>query len=273
MTVYQGSGITRAQAAALLAPFTSAASFSPAPQTAAYLAAMTSPAPLGYALAYDRLIRALVAAGVYSLFDGFWIMAAHDRQAAKLNAAAPGTFTLAETNAPIFTPGQGFRGDSIQAAMDTGVTPNAGGAKAAQDNFAMGYWADDPGYSSPAGVWASGQDRLALTHGQGNFFSRGGLVGTVSTATAKTRMMLALTRNNSANHQTYLNGALLTSFVGASTLFGSGSINIFRRAGQTVFDGELIPFFYLGSALTEPQHLAIYNACRTYLADVGNPPA
>jgi uncharacterized membrane protein len=93
-------------------------------ETLALLAAMTTQPDATRIGHINTLYAGLKADAVLSLLDIFYIVAAHDAQAARLNWKNPGTFTITAVNSPTFTTDRGYTGASTKY-LNTGWTPSS----------------------------------------------------------------------------------------------------------------------------------------------------
>ncbi len=124
------------------------------PETLALLDSFTVPvASLACALAYDGLISALIAGGVWDKLNGLWVMWAHDEQAARVNLKQP-SMAATNINAMAFTPFRGFTGDGASSYLDTGFNPDADGAGIYTQNSAhLSSWVvEDPAPATGSGA-------------------------------------------------------------------------------------------------------------------------
>ena len=87
----------------------------------------------------DSVIRELLAAGVYSLLDGLYMMAAPDAITAGINLVNPGTFTLTNSGCT-FTANQGYAGASGTNAVNTNAFLNLAGLNLSQNNACIFTW-------------------------------------------------------------------------------------------------------------------------------------
>ena len=88
----------------------------------------------------NTLIASLKTAGVWAKLDGLYIMAAHDAQAARVNAVNPAS--VATANGTItFTTDRGYAGNGTTGYLNTGFNPTtAPSPKYARNSAHMGAW-------------------------------------------------------------------------------------------------------------------------------------
>lgn len=87
----------------------------------------------------NALIAGLKQAGVWSRLDAFYMLAAHDAQAARLNWVAD-AYNLTAVNNPAFEVDRGYTGNGFNAYLDTGFNPVTAGGKFALNDAHMGVW-------------------------------------------------------------------------------------------------------------------------------------
>lgn len=237
------------------------------PATTALVARMTAAPPAGRVAAIDGLVRALVAAGVWSRLDLLHVLAAHDTQAARLNWISP-AYDLAAYNSPLFTAGRGFKGDGAAAWLAaTGYDPSAGGAKFTLDNACLGAWVLTP--STVAGLDVStGSGRLSrrdttsddyhfrINDGTSYYGSGGSLPG-----------LFVADRSGVLEKRRFVNGVLRGTGATASTV-NAGYVRLFSTGSGSWSNAELAIVF-AGGSLTEAQHGVLYATVRAYLVNLG----
>lgn len=109
------------------------------PHTIAYLNAMTVK-PNGFVTnAIDTLVKKMVSDDLWDHFDLFYLLAAHDGQASRVNLMNPGTDTLAITGSPVFSAYDGWTGVSTSGYLDATTNMNAL-TKYQQNNMHLGAW-------------------------------------------------------------------------------------------------------------------------------------
>ncbi|MDX5332099.1 MAG: hypothetical protein LPK04_12970 [Caulobacteraceae bacterium] len=160
------------------------------PDTEAVIAAMTSPPSAARSALMDNLIAALKACGAWGRFDGFFVLAAHEGQAGRVNWAAPEGPGLTPVNSPAFHVDSGYEGDGVTSYLDTGQRQGEGRYQA-QDHHA-GLWAASETGSGTA--WGNSRNRIIPLSG--------GALSTRSSATAGASTLVASGRGHSAFSRT-----------------------------------------------------------------------
>jgi hypothetical protein len=225
----------------------------------------------------DTCISALVTAGIWAKLDWLSIMAAHDAQAARLNAITPAQAMTAVAT-PTFTTDRGYTGNGSSSYLDTGWNPSSASPKVmAQNSCSMFSWAGTNTTGSTkrdVGVTS----RLTI-----NSRSTSSAIVNMNSTTAATISLPASTsigftswsRTGASASEAYKNGASIGTSAAASTALVNG--NIFVCAANdsnaigtpTGFSDRRIQAVGWGAALTAADHLALNNALATYMTAVG----
>lgn len=238
------------------------------PDTTALVARMASAPPAGRVAAIDGLIRALVAAGIWSRLDLLHVLAAHDPQAARLNWIGP-AYELAAYNSPIFAANRGFKGDGAAAYLDTvGYNPSGGGTRYGLNDASFGVWVLTPN-SVPGGIDIYlGESRMARrTPTHTDYHLRINDASTAYGPGGDVGAFFGADRPNSATKRQYRNGTLNGAFATASTV--SASYLRVLGAGSGSYSNVEVAAAFAGASLTDAQHAALYAALRTYLVTMG----
>lgn len=240
-----------------------------AAETLAVVAAMTAKPSDDRQRKIDALVKALVAAGVWSKMGVLYIFAAADAQASLLNWKAPaGTAALA-TNSPAFTADRGYVGDGTAAYIDTqqvwNVIPGVGQDSAHLGVYAFYGAASTANTSGLAGVGTVGVGRSA-----GNMISRmNATTATTSDAVPAVGTHLCASRASSAGYERYIDGAAVTAAVVASATPSAANLTALRRDAGYAPSPTSVRALHAGSALTAGEVLAARNAIQAYMAAVG----
>lgn len=126
------------------------------PEAEAVIAAMAVPPSAARAALMDNLVAALKACGAWGRFDGLFLTAAHEAQAARVNWAAPEGPGLNPVNSPVFHADSGYEGDGATSYLETGQRQGEG-VFLPEDHHA-GLWAASASGSGTA--WGNGRNRI-----------------------------------------------------------------------------------------------------------------
>jgi hypothetical protein len=240
------------------------------PETAALIARMTVPPSTARANAIDALILSLKTAGIWSLLDALYVMAAHTEQAGRLNWVSA-AYTLAPNGQPVFGADVGYKFDSISQWADTGLNPSLG-AKFQQNSAMMAaYILESSGYGGNVAGLYNGTNgtqivpRNSSDKMQYRINQAAATVPTTAISQAGGAGLYAVNRSDSANVQAYIKGALFNSATPTSTALVNGTFG-FGKLGSTHFGvgGSTVQFGAVGASLTAAQHAQLNAAIEAY---------
>jgi hypothetical protein len=244
----------------------------------AWIVAMTVTPVFARQTLINTLVTALKTAGVWSKLDCLYLLAAHDAQAARVNAKAPGSFVLSSSGSPMFTTDHGYKG--------TGLGSTAGGYLASTfvPSTAGGQWTLN---SAHLGVYvrtattATTSLQAAEIGTTGAFiFTKHATAGqistelndaTVSSSAAGTPNQLGhfcTSRTASTGYAKYHDGAVQSPSAVTSTALPATALSILRASTATYCDAELCAAHW-GSGLTATEAADLRTALHTYLAAIG----
>ena len=251
------------------------------PDAITLIAAMTTPPSAARQRLISDHIVALKDAGIWALLDIYYVMAAHDEQASRLNWKNPAAFTLEANGVITFTADRGWQGDGSSGYLDTGWIPSVNGVNYQLNSASFGGYsrtdiAEDSqimGVSKTTTTQAASQ--LLPRRPANVFLSRINqlVLGGTGGASANSLGLFVARRSASNSHQLYKNGVLQSTSADTPTALPPFSFYI---SAQNV-DGAAVSFStrqlasaFTGAAMSESQQLALYNAQQTgYLAAVG----
>jgi hypothetical protein len=241
--------------------------------TEAIAAAFTTPPTTARKNLIDACVVSLKSAGVWTKLDALYAFAAADSQAAKINWKAPGTFNCTEVNAPAFTADVGFTGNGSTSYLDSGFNPST----APTPNFTLNSasifgWSNTAATSTGAmvGVTSGSNHALYSRYTDNNAYSHiSTSVGNASVAAVGTGVgFLSASRTGASATTIYKNGAAGTTATDASVSV-VGQIT-FVATNTALWPGQMCAGG-VGSQMNATEHLALYNALRTYMTGVGVP--
>lgn len=244
----------------------------------AYIAAMTArPAYARQTLIKD-LVESLKSAGVWTKLDALYLLAAHDAQAARLNAKAPATFALTAVSVPVFTTDRGYTGTGAGVTpggyLSTGFNPTTAGGHYALNDAHLAVWVRTASSSTTNGAMSEIGNGLAFISSKnavaGQIVAR--MNDNVSTGAAagtpNSTEFFCLSRAESGAYSRYHNAASLGDLAQASTSIFNDILYLLRR-GTTTYSDAQISAASFGGALTSTQEADHRNALHTYLVAVG----
>lgn len=245
---------------------------------AAYIAAMTVEPTSARMGDINTLVTALKTAGVWAKLDTLYLLAAHDAQAARVNAKAPGSFNLTATSSPTFTTDRGYTGTGAGTTpggyLSSGFNPATAGGHFALNDAHMAVWVRTASSSTTNGAMSE------IGNGQAFISSKNATAGQIVTrlndntttgvaaGTPNSTEFFCLSRAGSGSYDRYHNGASLGALSVASTSIFSDFVYLLRR-GTTTYSDAQISAASFGSALTSTQEADYHTALRAYLVAVG----
>jgi hypothetical protein len=214
------------------------------------------------------LISSLMTAGVWTKLDGFYVFAAHDVQAAKLNWVGCAQDVTA-VNAPTFQIDRGFTGNGTSAYLDTNTAASLLERYKAND-ATMGVYsrtntagsniieisAGTKAYLNPA---VAGAVAVRANSSAGSIINPSN--GGVNTG------LFAWSRDSTTAY-VYRAGALLGSAAVAAGAVDAVNVT-FSQYNSTNYSIRQLAAGFFGQGLSDTEHAALHAALLTYLTDVG----
>lgn len=237
-------------------------------ETTALVARMTVAPSAARAAAYDRLVRALIAAGVWARLDALYILAAHDAQAARLNWRAA-AYDLTAVGGMTFAPQRGYQGDGSTGYLSSGFNPTTAQAPLfAQNDAHMGLWSLTDGVAAAHDMGA-GNSSLAMLATTTTFQARGNS-GAASGTSSTGLGHLMWSRADASNVARYRDGAAHSTTAQASVAPSNYAFRVGGYLTSTAsYSARQIAAAHWGAALDATQTEALYNALRRYLTGAG----
>jgi hypothetical protein len=228
-------------------------------------------------------IKSLKAAGVWSLLDAVWFMAAHDEQASRLNWKAPASFTLATAGTITFTLDRGWQGDGSSGYLDTGWIPATHGVNYQLNDASFGvYSRTDYANDAHCDIGARSATntnmanlfiRRSTTNSEIAYYTNQNIFSLGAHSLSSTGLYVARrTASNAA--QAYRNGSSIATNTSAST--GLAGVPFFiaannnnGTAGAATFTTRQYALAFTAAAMSAAQQLALYNTTQAYMTAVG----
>jgi len=238
-------------------------------------ARMTAPPDSARKALISGLIVSLINAGIWPKLECFWVIAAHDAQAAQLNWIST-SYTLVPTLSPTFTTDRGYAGDGSTSYLATGWTASAA-TLFTQDSAAMGIWLNAGTDTASATAVAMGNTNSIIIPRSGVDNIRGRINQAASTdgtgGAAPTRLgFTAISRTASNLVTAYRNTSAAGTWADASTARATDTLLLCGRnsAGvpSTTVNNRAAASF-VSSGLTGAEITSLYNALNAYLVAVG----
>ncbi|WP_395674695.1 hypothetical protein [Inquilinus sp.] len=248
------------------------------PDAWAFIAAMTVRPPFVRQTLIKTLVDSLKTAGVWTKLDALYLLAAHDAQAARLNAKAPATFALTAVSSPTFTVDRGYTGTGNGVTpggyLTSGFNPATAGGLYALNDAHLAVWVRTASSSTVNSAMSEVGNGLAFISSKnataGTIITR--LNDNISTGIAagapNSTEFFCISRAAAGTYDRYHNGTSLGALAQASTSVFSDAFTLLRRGTTTYSDAQVSAASW-GSALTPTQEGDYHTALRAYLVAVG----
>lgn len=185
--------------------------------------------------AYDRCMRSLKVAALWTKLDALYLMNVHDAQAARLNVRSPGTYNLSAVNSPTFAAKQGYTGNGSNSYLNTQFNPTTAPSpnylRDSSTAFAWSFGATTAGSNDPIFGSVNGGNALILSRENDglSYFSTNPTTGFMTIAGAASAL-LQVNRSSSTARQAYKNGGSQATNSIASVALTSGNLAFLRDA-------------------------------------------
>lgn len=217
----------------------------------------------------DDLIRGLKTDGIWGRLDAFWVLAAHDSQAGRLNWKTPGTFTLTESGTGTWTTDRGWAGNGTDGVLSSGLAPSACTLLTQNDGSAFA-WSRSSAQSSAAFFGTTtGAGLLIQPRNASDLYGyRVNQSTSTTTANADGTGLYAATRTGANATQGYKNGAAIgsagavASATRSAVVLGFGRVNNLYTTVQAAAGG-------IGASLDSTQQGNLYTRLNTFMTAIG----
>lgn len=227
----------------------------------------------------SNTIGRLQRAQIWSTQEVFYVMAAHDNQAARLNWKSPGNFTATATNSPTFTADRGYAGDGSTSFVNTGWVPSTQSTMVTTTASHVAGWSNTTRaavLSDLLGCYDTGFDGIQILQrftGDQYYGRLTDSAGTFVTNAASNGMFLTSRSGTSLAH--YRNGVSLGPTTQAGVALPDVSLYIAGGSNHTAAihnpgtdQGALAS---VGGSLNVNQVAEFYRIMRAYMTAVGAP--
>jgi len=235
---------------------------------ALFEAMTTPPSPTRQAL-ITNTINLLVINGLWNKLDLFYMLAAENEQAARLNWKTPGSFTLTATNSPSFVTDRGFAGNGTTSYLDTNWNPLTQGVAFTLNSASFGCWVRNTSASSvfELGAIAGAGLRLSTRTAGGTIQA---LINDLTGHQVVMASAIGLTvgsRPDASNIVIYKNGAIVSA-PGEVDSVSVGTVAYFSRNVNT-YSPRQIAFGFWGAGLSANENSELYKIINAYMLAVG----
>lgn len=241
--------------------------------TLTLLAAMTSPPSAVRKALINSTIRSLQAAGIWQLLDAFYMLAAHDAQAALLNWKDPSKYLLAAVNSPTFTVDRGYDYDGTTQNLQTSDLTSWAGLTFVQDSQHAWVFPNEnviglANANDIAIVGASQPFAIAGRNSGDNFSARGASATPDTVANTNAIGFFLQNRNNSADFIMRQN-ATETTKTRASSGVPTANFGVAITSGTR--SDRRVAGCGFGGALSAAQRASLQSIVTNYMTAVGSP--
>lgn len=235
---------------------------------------MTNKPPLGVATAQNTIIETLVDGGVWATRDVFYLLSSHtnDGAEAQLDWINLGVRAAVLHNAPEFDAYEGFRGNAVDAYIDTAFKPSTDGVNFKLDDCSLHFYLRTIGVDTTTKAhigaigttaYIRGYNYTALSHALNNASTEASLLGKAS--------IIGYNRTGSAGYTVYINKAKNEETANSVSL-PDYNISLLAENFRGVikyFGDSQLSFFTAGGSLTDEQEGIMEDAMEAYMQSVG----
>lgn len=238
-------------------------------ETSALALRFTGPASDARRGLIDACIGALKSAGVWAKLDAFYMLAAHDAQAAQRNWVQ-NAFNLTPVNAPVFEADLGYTGVAASSAhLDTGFNDLTGSALWSQDSMCAGAYVNHAPGLANSFLGLTGAVSLRVGASASSITTR--IHGASSHNVAFTNATpghIVVTRDTATSSRCVRDGVQVGTTSGAASAASSDS-NVALFRSQSSYNADRVACAHLGGALTVGEISNLRTAIHTYLTALG----
>lgn len=238
--------------------------------TALFGAMTTQPTTARMAL-INTLIAGLKTDDLWTRFDLFYVLAAHDSQAGRLNWKSPGTYTLSENGTGTWTTDRDWAGNGTDGWLGAGVAPSA--LTQFQQNSAVAFTWSRTVAQSAVPVFGIGTGTSFHVHPRNTsdqFAYRINQATTTTTANTDGSGLFAVSRTGASATQGYRNGAALGSAGSVASVAPSSTVvGISIGRNNSTYSSVACAAAGVGSALDATQQANLYTRLNTFMTAIG----
>lgn len=227
----------------------------------------------GVSLYYQSIVEQVVGqlkiAGLWSRIPALYLMAGPNREFARVNLMAPGTWTLTEVGPPGFTAGQGYAGNGTSSYVHMGVGFSSVTGTSVND-FGLFVWSltnDNATNMRDAGGNSTGSETYLLGRATGGVLQiRGNAASANNFTTPDSLGFYGFSRRGSTTLDVHKNGLVVSSPNTASTSFATGNVSFGR--GGSVYSTRRLSIGAVTKGLTSTEMQNLYAIMQFYLVQV-----
>jgi hypothetical protein len=237
-------------------------------ETRLYVDAMTTEPDSDRMALLDTFIGSLKAGGVWNNLDVLYILAAHDAQAARVNAVNPGTYDASLVLTPTFVADRGYTGSAAQY-LDTGFNPtSAASPKYTLNDCCLGMWCRTASGSNSRELGNADNSKATLS-GRGLGDTIGWRLNSDPAMTAANTDgsgHFVCVRTGATASEAFRNGVSLGTGTETADALPNGNFWVLTDSNSSA---KQLAMAFWGASLTSGQITAFYNASNSYMTSVG----
>jgi hypothetical protein len=221
----------------------------------------------------DDLVGSLKSDGIWTKLDWLCLLAAHDSQAARLNAVNTAK-SLTATLAPTFTTDRGYTGNGTNAFLDLGEAFGAGANLFSLNSATVGVWCNQQSATAGAQTHVGeygGTDTVRITarNDAGNevYRANDGTNATLQANPGSRTGHRALSRTGAAVKRGFVAGVRASDLTTASTSESGLNAALLRLA--SAYSNDRLAAFYSGAGLSDTEVGNMHSRLNTYLTALG----
>jgi hypothetical protein len=240
-------------------------------ETEALVARFTTPPTAGRKAVINTAIGGLIDAGIWTLLDWCYFLAAADSQAALLNWKAA-SFDATIVNAMAFAADDGFTSDGSTSYLTTGWVPSTHGVNYTQNSASFGAYSRTNAAANGQQIMGAGTMQMDARRGSGVCRVQVNRNTNTDLAITSSLGLIVGDRPDANNQGAYHNGTSL----GTAALTSSGvpSVAVLlgcrNNAGTPAdFSTRQLAFAFAGASLDSTKQAALATIVEAYMDAVG----
>lgn len=232
------------------------------------VAAMVVPPSVARVSVIRTAIAGLMTGGLWPKLDVFYIDAAHDTQAGKLNWKTPSRFPLVPTGSPTFTIDRGDQGDAVGAYLISSYIPSSFNGNYQLNSAVAGVWLHLASTINSSLELSLGNGRIQRSSsGTTEQYRINDAASANMGAGAPTTGHYAVRRTSSAERSSWLNGVSVANDTQASTSIATTFVLLSSSAAN--FSNARVSAAYAGGGFTDTDMATMHTVLTAYMTAVG----
>jgi hypothetical protein len=236
--------------------------------------AMTNKPTNSIAIAQNTMVKNLVTAGIWPLFDIFYCFAQYSNSASEalINWINPGTYNCTNISDTAWESLCGFTGDGIADYLETNYTPSTNGVNYTLDSASVGVYLRVDINADQCAIGCIGSDTSIVKINAREANSFRSLINdkTESNVTvANSTGLFVSVRTSSSNVYLYRNGSNIKTSASTSTARPNAKLAILARrysaGGVDRYTTNQASIAFAGGLLTDGYNSTLYSEIQAYM--------